>query len=173
MPGPFCRHPSPAEIIDLAVAEGHDADIPTNVGSLHRIASHAPSCKQEAFTSSPLDKDLEKGTKGNSISSEERFETEEDPNIVAWDGPDDPQNPINWSFAKKWGTVSLVSAITFLTPLASSIFAPGVPQVMEAFNSTDDMLAGFMVSIYVLGFAIGPMSTFRVECGCLSCTNRF
>lgn len=37
------------------------------------------------------------------------------------------------------------------------MFAPGVPEVMKTFNSTDDMLAGFMVSVYVLGFAVGPM----------------
>jgi MFS family permease len=60
------------------------------------------------------------------------------------------------------GAVALVSAITFLTPLASSMFAPGVPKVMETFHSTDDMLAGFMVSVYVLGFAVGPMSGFCI-----------
>ncbi|KAG8898945.1 hypothetical protein FRC01_010715, partial [Tulasnella sp. 417] len=25
-----------------------------------------------------------------------------DPNVVTWDGPDDPQNPQNWSGKKKW-----------------------------------------------------------------------
>jgi hypothetical protein len=25
-----------------------------------------------------------------------------DPNMVTWDGPDDPENPQNWSQAKKW-----------------------------------------------------------------------
>jgi hypothetical protein len=69
---------------------------------------------------------------------------------------------MNWAFSKKWGTVALVSAITFLTPLASSMFAPGVPEVMKTFQSTDDMLEGFMLSIYVLGFAIGPMSSFTL-----------
>jgi MFS family permease len=68
---------------------------------------------------------------------------------------------LTW-YAQSIGAVALVSAITFLTPLASSMFAPGVPRVMETFHSTDDMLAGFMVSIYVLGFAVGPMSGFCI-----------
>lgn len=38
-----------------------------------------------------------------------------DPNIVSWDGPNDPDNPVNWSSGLKWSNVALVSAITFLT----------------------------------------------------------
>ena len=37
-----------------------------------------------------------------------------DPNVVDWDGPDDPENPLNWSFPRKAMGVSIVSAITFL-----------------------------------------------------------
>ncbi|KAI0424307.1 major facilitator superfamily domain-containing protein [Xylaria sp. FL1042] len=53
--------------------------------------------------------------------------------------------------------VGLISCLTFITPLASSIFAPGVPHVMKEFSNNDDLLADFVVSVYVLGFAIGPM----------------
>lgn len=35
-------------------------------------------------------------------------------NMVSWDGPDDPENPINWSDRSRWGHVALVSALTFL-----------------------------------------------------------
>lgn len=46
---------------------------------------------------------------------------------------------------------------THCRPLASSMFAPGVPQVMEEFKSSSDTLATFVVSVYVLGFACGPL----------------
>jgi len=36
------------------------------------------------------------------------------PNLVAWDGPNDPENPLNWSSAKRWTTVAVVSYMTFL-----------------------------------------------------------
>jgi DHA1 family multidrug resistance protein-like MFS transporter len=30
------------------------------------------------------------------------FSTQEDPNRVTWDGPNDPTNPQNWSKTRKW-----------------------------------------------------------------------
>src|ERR1700716_3761595 len=37
------------------------------------------------------------------------------------------------------------------------MFAPGVPALMKEFNSTSTTLGSFVVSIYILGFAIGPL----------------
>jgi multidrug resistance protein len=37
------------------------------------------------------------------------------------------------------------------------MFAPGVPQVMVDFQNSDSQLATFVVSVYVLGFAFGPL----------------
>jgi hypothetical protein len=159
------HRPTDAEIIDLAVQEGHDADIPTNLGSIHHVPSNLSTRPQslsneKGIKSTEEEKDIEKGPSPalSSVDGEEN-ETETDTNIVDFDGPDDLQNPLNWSFTKKWGMVLLISAITFLTPLASSIFAPGVPEVMRDFGSTNDMLEGFMISVYVLGFSFGPLST--------------
>jgi MFS family permease len=38
------------------------------------------------------------------------------------------------------------------------MFAPGVPNLMAEFHSTNIELGSFVVSIYVLGFAFGPMA---------------
>lgn len=35
--------------------------------------------------------------------------------LVDWDGPYDPKNPMNWSLFRKWSTIILVSYITFVT----------------------------------------------------------
>jgi multidrug resistance protein len=37
------------------------------------------------------------------------------------------------------------------------MFAPGLSQVMKEFHSTSGPLASFVVSIYILGYAIGPL----------------
>jgi multidrug resistance protein len=37
------------------------------------------------------------------------------------------------------------------------MFAPGVPDIMREFKSTNENLATFVVSVYVLGFAFGPL----------------
>ncbi|EFQ98310.1 polyamine transporter 1 [Nannizzia gypsea CBS 118893] len=87
----------------------------------------------------------------------EGYREYDDPNIVYWDGPDDPAHPENWSSTKKVVIVSSVGLITLLTPLGSSMFAPGVGEVMKEFNSTNPELASFVVSVYLLGFSFGPL----------------
>ncbi|KAM5347291.1 hypothetical protein ACJ41O_010296 [Fusarium nematophilum] len=83
--------------------------------------------------------------------------TPEDPNAVGWDGPDDPQNPMNWPAKRKWINIGALSMMTLLTPLGSSMFAPGVPDIMREFKSDNENVATFVVSVYVLGFAFGPL----------------
>ncbi|KAK2125857.1 major facilitator superfamily domain-containing protein [Fusarium oxysporum II5] len=99
------------------------------------------------------ERDLEEG----STSVEFDDPPSDDPNIVNWDGPDDPANPQNWSMKKKTINVILVSSVTFVTPLASSIFAPSIDQVMREFHSTNEQLASFIVSVYLLGYCFGPL----------------
>jgi hypothetical protein len=155
------------ELVQLAVQEGHDADIPSNAGVLthEHIVNGAESTKSTPESIS--DKDLEKGVitaeqvKSGSGSGSLGDEPEQYPNNqVGWDGDDDPKNPMNWPQNRKWGAVAVVAAITFLTPLGSSIFAPGVPMVMKEFGSHNELLEGFVVSVYVLGFAFGPLSKY-------------
>lgn len=83
--------------------------------------------------------------------------TSVDPNIVDWEGEDDPARPINWTTKRKWFNMGIVSAITFLTPLASSMVAPGVPLILRDFHNSSYTIGSFVVSIYVLGYALGPL----------------
>lgn len=45
----------------------------------------------------------------------EPTEKEADPNVVNWDGDNDPENPQNWTPKKKWTTGGLLAGITFVT----------------------------------------------------------
>ena len=78
-------------------------------------------------------------------------------NIVSWDSPSDPANPLNWPFWLRWTLISLVSAMNFMAGLSSSMFAPGVPDLMIEFDSTNSALSTFVVTIFVLGLATGPL----------------
>jgi len=80
-----------------------------------------------------------------------------DSNMVSWDGAADPERPINWSKKRKWLNIFSIAFLTFLTPLTSSIVAPALGLVMKTFHSTDKTLGSFVVSIYLVGFAIGPL----------------
>src|ERR1700737_2363257 len=59
-------------------------------------------------------------------------------------------NPRNWPLWRKGVVVSIISGITFFTPLASSMFAPGIPSVMKDFDTTNQSLGTFTVSVYIL-----------------------
>ena len=84
------------------------------------LTSTVPMQKEKGSTaSSSLEKevDLEAGN-----GSEDSYKKEPDPmkpggdpNIVDWDGPDDPKNPINWSEKLKWANIAVIASITFLT----------------------------------------------------------
>lgn len=39
----------------------------------------------------------------------------DDPNAVGWDGPDDPNSPMNWPARKKWANIGALSIMTILT----------------------------------------------------------
>lgn len=152
--------PSKEEKLALAVYEGHDADIPSNEGYI--LDERAELKRQQSIVSQRKHAETLHDSKNITKvdiekSSDEGSTTEEDPNIVWWDGPDDPENPLNHKPWRKTWTMGLVSGICFVTPLASSMFAPGVPQLMHEFKSTNEELASFVVSVYVLGFAVGPL----------------
>jgi hypothetical protein len=38
-----------------------------------------------------------------------------DPNIVDWEGDDDPANPQNWPIGKKWRNIAVVGSLALLT----------------------------------------------------------
>ena len=80
-----------------------------------------------------------------------------DPDIVDWETSDDPKKALNWPVRKKWTNIAVISSITFLTPLASSMLAPAIPSVMQEFNSTNQTIGSFIISVYVLGYALGPL----------------
>ncbi|KAK7932528.1 hypothetical protein PG985_003240 [Apiospora marii] len=78
---------------------------------------------------------------------------------VWWSEPEDadPTNPMSWSSRKKWTNILTISVISFLVPLVSSMLAPAVQSVMLDFGTDSPRFATFVVSIFVLGFACGPL----------------
>ncbi|KAJ5716817.1 hypothetical protein N7488_002463 [Penicillium malachiteum] len=81
--------------------------------------------------------------------------TEDDPYAVVW-LPRDPRNPMNFSTFKKWFITFLVSFITLAVALVSSAYSGGISQIVEHFRVSEEV-AILGVSLFVLGFAIGPL----------------
>ncbi|ANB12434.1 Tpo3p [Sugiyamaella lignohabitans] len=80
-----------------------------------------------------------------------------DPELVTWEGPDDPENPRNWSPFRKWVTTVVVSVYTMIAPLSSSILTPAVPAIAEQLHIESSTMQNLTVSIFVLAFAICPL----------------
>ena len=83
--------------------------------------------------------------------------TDLDQGIIGWESQDDPDMPLNFPRRKKWLIVRLLSAITLLTPFASSILAPGIGKLNQEFRNDNDIVGTMTVSIYLLGYVIGPL----------------
>ncbi|TFK38130.1 multidrug resistance protein 4 [Crucibulum laeve] len=73
------------------------------------------------------------------------------------DWENDPENARNWSSGKKWLAVCIVSFYTFNSPLASSMMAPGLPEIALKYNITNPTVTALTLSIFLLSFAIGPL----------------
>ena len=74
-----------------------------------------------------------------------------------WDGPDDSENPRNWSPRRKWAAVLVVSSFALMSPVASSMVAPALPAMQDEFRIQSSVLGAMMMSIYLLAYAIGPL----------------
>ncbi|KAI1179089.1 major facilitator superfamily domain-containing protein [Nemania sp. FL0916] len=77
--------------------------------------------------------------------------------IVGWEGQDDPAMPFNFPAKRKWRWVVLLSAITLLTPFASSILGPAINTLDKEFHNDNEIVGSWTVSIYLLGYAVGPI----------------
>ncbi|KAJ5494819.1 major facilitator superfamily domain-containing protein [Penicillium fimorum] len=77
--------------------------------------------------------------------------------IIGWDGERDPENPLNFTSARKWLITSILSAIGFMTPFASSIIAPAISFIRKDFGINDLTKSALPVSIFLLGYAVGPL----------------
>ena len=69
--------------------------------------------------------------------------------LVDFDGPDDPDNPRNFSLRKKWAITASMGWMTFVVTFASSIFSVCTESVSEEFG-VDRVVATLGVSVFIL-----------------------
>ena len=81
--------------------------------------------------------------------------TTEDPYLVEWI-PNDPRNPMLFSTSRKWLITLSVSITTLAIAFALTAYSGSIPQVIEHFHVSDEV-ATLGVSLFVLGFAVGPL----------------
>ncbi|ORX40117.1 major facilitator superfamily domain-containing protein [Kockovaella imperatae] len=90
------------------------------------------------------------------MSSSDPKTREWENDVVGWDSPEDTSNPMNWPKGKKIRTTLLLGVNTMCATFASSIFSASSPYIARQFHIGDEV-ALLGLSLYLLGFAIGPI----------------
>lgn len=74
-----------------------------------------------------------------------------------WTGPDDPDNPRNFSAFERLGSIAVLSALAFVSAFGGSIYAPAQEAVMDQYHLSGEVVAVLPLSLYNLGMALGPL----------------
>ena len=61
-------------------------------------------------------------------------EVPKDPSLVEFDGPDDPDNPKNWTARRRAAITVSMGLMTFVVTFSSSIFAVAIEPVSKEYN---------------------------------------
>jgi hypothetical protein len=75
--------------------------------------------------------------------------TSDEDNLVTWDGPDDMQNPVNWSIGYKCLLTMMFGSMTFSVTFASSVFSTAIKVTARDYDVSTEV-ATLGVSLFVL-----------------------
>jgi hypothetical protein len=68
----------------------------------------------------------------------------------------DPENPRQWPQRTKMANVAVIAAMSILSPLASSMFTPGIQQIADDLGTTSSIVIGCTTGFVVM-LGIGPL----------------
>ncbi|KAE9394341.1 MFS general substrate transporter [Gymnopus androsaceus JB14] len=74
---------------------------------------------------------------------------------ITWSGPDDPENPQNWSKLRKWLLTILIAAMTINVTFASSAPSSATERIIEQFGISEEV-SYLVTSVFLLGYVFGP-----------------
>jgi hypothetical protein len=60
--------------------------------------------------------------------------------LVDFEGPADPDNPLNWPFLRKIWVTSVLAVLNLIGTVASSIFETGSNEFRQAFNISNEVV---------------------------------
>ncbi|KAF3940293.1 hypothetical protein ABW19_dt0200279 [Dactylella cylindrospora] len=93
----------------------------------------------------------------NSSSSDESSGEEDDEFLVDWEGPDDPDNPLNWSKAYRFFCLVTTACQTLVVVFYSSSYVSGSPGMMKEFGIESETVIVLGLTTYLLGLALAPL----------------
>lgn len=123
-----------------------------NLRRLSRDSEKEKDSDLESPIAPPVDQDanidIEKQG-GRQDNGHDNADEERDPNLVDWDGDDDPENPMNWNPVRKWAIATSMGSMTLVVTFASSVFSAATMVTAQQFGvSSEVMILG--VALFVL-----------------------
>lgn len=83
--------------------------------------------------------------------------------LVDFDKPFNLADPLHWPQGKKLAIVINISLLSAVGQMASSMVAPAVEQIITEFRTTSLLLATLVVSVFMIGMAIGLLLTSGIS----------
>lgn len=68
----------------------------------------------------------------------------------------DPANPRVWTNRKKLGNIAVIASMAVFSPLASSMFAPGIDKIAKSLDVDRDSIIACQTG-YVIMIGVGPL----------------
>ena len=130
------------------------------ISELHNIPGHnntdteSNNAEDKSFNFVEYDNVDTAIDKINSHATEKSVE--HDPFLVTWNGPNDPDYPMNWTTARKSLVIVQIMLLTCVNYMGSSIYTPGEDGIREEFKVAH-VTATLNLSLYILGYGIGPL----------------
>ncbi|EXJ77977.1 hypothetical protein A1O3_09136 [Capronia epimyces CBS 606.96] len=76
--------------------------------------------------------------------------------VVDWDGPDDPLNPRNWPFRRRFWSTLIISGIAFMVGAAAPIDSAVLPQAAKDLG-VSEVVETLAVGVFLVGFGFGAL----------------
>ena len=94
----------------------------------------------------------QKSEKKASSDGSKEADEKDDPFLVDWDSPDDPQNPLNWTAFRRWSYTAIGGLLTLNAAFSSSAPSGIASQLIQEFGFSTEV-ATLAISLFVVGFA--------------------
>ncbi|KAL4742369.1 major facilitator superfamily domain-containing protein [Aspergillus similis] len=155
-----------SDINNLHPGDGPGHDAPSSSTTLRSESRSSLDYGEKTLQSPPdrvpdkgEDSDLEGGNHdAQQPSADEKPKGQEsrDPNLIEWNGPDDPENPQNMPHWRKWIITMTMSSMTMWLTFASSVFSTATVVTAKQFGVSTEVMV-LATSFVVFGFAAGPL----------------
>lgn len=111
------------------------------------LSNHA---NMDEYTQETIDGRMLKEVRSNATGRIDRYE------LVTFK-IDDPENPKNWSKARKWYVTMCVAITCFVVAFNSAVITADLEGVQHRFHVSEEVSL-LTITLFVMGFGIGPMA---------------